>query len=264
MSTKNAIAATLVQMSGDQNVVVVRKPFVSFTGSLAGGMMLNQLLYWTPRARIPGGWIAKSDKEFGEELCMSPYKVSEARKKLTHMGILETKLKKFAGAPTIHYRLKMDALMGAWTTELERLGIFARADQEDQAEPPKPPAPGPVPQSFKGYRQLLKEAPDKRAQIACLRIMIETLFPDHDPPEYSYVGWAMNKFGGAVLLAQKIWNASSQDVKGDNVLAYIFAMNNGKGNNGNRNRPRQKSATTGPSNRQPQAQGIGQFDSPPD
>ncbi len=40
----DALTQTLIALSGQENVVVVRKPFVKFTGSLAGGLLLGQLL----------------------------------------------------------------------------------------------------------------------------------------------------------------------------------------------------------------------------
>jgi hypothetical protein len=124
MSTQqDGLAKTLIALSGNESVITVRKPFVQFTGSLEAGMMLSQLLYWTPRARIPGGWIAKSDREFNDELCLSSYAIRKARKELERLGILETALKKFAGAPTTHYRLKMAELRQAWATFISQMDL---------------------------------------------------------------------------------------------------------------------------------------------
>jgi len=106
--------ALLTLAGGEKEVIVIHKSFVYFTGSLEAGSLLDQLLYWTPRARIGGGWIAKSDKELQEELMLSRYSVRKARETLEKMGIIETKKAQFAGAPTIHYRIKRRALTDAW------------------------------------------------------------------------------------------------------------------------------------------------------
>jgi len=105
---------SLIALSGQDNVVVIRKPFVKFTGSLEAGILLGQLLYWTPRARIPGGWIAKTDKDFMDELCLSRHAVRKARKRMEEMKILETTRKRFNGSPTVHYRLNLEELQKQW------------------------------------------------------------------------------------------------------------------------------------------------------
>lgn len=105
--------AILSQMAGDENVVTVNKSFVEFAGSLEGGMMLSQLLYWTPRS-IMGGWIAKKDNEFSEELCCTVYGIRKARKALEELDVIVTKTKRFNGTPTLHYKVKPKELMEKW------------------------------------------------------------------------------------------------------------------------------------------------------
>lgn len=122
----DALTHSLIALSGDDNVIVVRKPFVKFTGRLEAGMMLSQLLYWTPKSKNDG-WIAKSDLEFSEELCLTQYGVRSARKSLEDMGVLEVKIKKFNGAPTTHYRLKLDPLIQLWTDWLNDNSDFAKS-----------------------------------------------------------------------------------------------------------------------------------------
>ena len=110
----DSLTSTLIALSGQENVVVVRKPFVKFTGSLEGGLLLGQMLYWTPRARVRGNFVAKSDKEFCDEIGCKRARLRSARKALEAMGILETELHRFNGAPTTHYRLNLDELNRQW------------------------------------------------------------------------------------------------------------------------------------------------------
>lgn len=114
--SKNPLTYALMAMSGQQNVVTVSRALVDFTGSLEAGLLLGQLLYWTERARIPGGWVAKSDNELVGETCLSRHGVRSAREQLEAMGFLTTNLKKFNGAPTTHYLINLEQLNNDFST----------------------------------------------------------------------------------------------------------------------------------------------------
>lgn len=118
--SKNPLAASLLQMAGQSNVITVRRPFVAFTGSLERAMLLDQLLYWTPRS-VMGGWVAKTDAEFQDELCLTRYSIRSARDGLVEMGIIETDVRKFNGFPTQHYRVNMAELTKQWSAFVSRL-----------------------------------------------------------------------------------------------------------------------------------------------
>jgi hypothetical protein len=116
-SSMDDLVKTLLAMSGQDNVVVIHKEFVKFTGSLEGGLLLGQLLYWTPRSTM-GGWIAKTDIEFQEELSLSRYGLRQARSGLESMGFLKMAVKRFNGTPTSHYKIDFDLLEKAWINHL--------------------------------------------------------------------------------------------------------------------------------------------------
>lgn len=122
----DTIKSTLMAMAGQQNVIVVNRAFVDFAGSLEAGLLLSQLLYWTPRARIEGGWIAKTNAEFQDELCISYYSLKKASRGLIEQGVLETKIVKFNGQPTVHYRLDLDALIEKWRDRYREIAIRSR------------------------------------------------------------------------------------------------------------------------------------------
>ena len=125
--SKNPLAASLLQMSGQMNVITVRRPFVTFTGTLERAMLLDQLLYWTPRS-VMGGWIAKTDAEFQNELCLTRYSIRAAREGLIEMGIIETDVRKFNGFPTQHYRVKVAELTKQWSEFISRLSEIEQTD----------------------------------------------------------------------------------------------------------------------------------------
>ena len=132
--SKNPLLQTLISMTGQDNVITVHRPFVEFTGSLEAAMMLSQLLYWTPKATIRGGWIAKSDKDWQKELCLTRYSHRKATEKLVSMGIIETQLRKFNGAPTIHYLILWETLESEWISWLRSSEI----EQSDRLKSDNP------------------------------------------------------------------------------------------------------------------------------
>ena len=243
----NKLVESLIALSGQESIVVIRKPFVHFTGSLEAGLLLGQLLFWTPLARIPGQWIAKTDADFTDELCLSSYKVRKARKMLEDRKILQTTIRKFAGSPTVHYRLDLDELQKQWETWLSQMD-FAKSQEppcenaktltentteittEDSKSGEAPPS------SFHQWQDIIK---DTKNRPAALREMFKVLYPDHDLPAFGYIGTTARKVGGAGRLAELLWQNSTRPPTGD-VLAYIIKAKNGGSNGGNRRRSSQR------------------------
>ena len=162
------ITKTLLEFTGQKNVITIYRAFVDFTGSLEAAIMLSQLLYWTPRSERRG-WIAKSDKDFQSELSLSRYAVREARKTLQEMGIIETKLKRFKGAPTVHYKVDLDKLNELWIIRIQTID-YSKSDNplfdngqsstettpETNNEDPPPSKPKPKSQYVKNMEHLEK------------------------------------------------------------------------------------------------------------
>jgi hypothetical protein len=75
------------------------------TGNIEDALLLSQIIYWTDRTKMEDGWFAKSYAEWQNEIALSKYQVMAATKRLKEAGI-ETMVRKFNGAPTVHYRLR--------------------------------------------------------------------------------------------------------------------------------------------------------------
>ena len=105
MDFKQQIYDIISQFSGQNNVIVVNIAYVDFTGDIETALFLSQVIYWTDRTTRKDGFFYKTDEEWREEIRLSKYAIRKARKKLEEMGILETKVKKANGNPTVHYRL---------------------------------------------------------------------------------------------------------------------------------------------------------------
>lgn len=94
------------------NVIPIKNELLGFcNGDYPTAALLTQLLYWNNKTRIKGGWIAKSAKDWYQELYLSQRQISRVTKQLVKLKLIETKNKKFNGSPTIHYRL--------WETEFK-------------------------------------------------------------------------------------------------------------------------------------------------
>jgi hypothetical protein len=93
--------------AGNANILSVPRIFISYTGDLNSALLLSQLLFWSDKG-TNRDWIYKTYAELTEEITLSEYQIRKAAKKLTEMDILETKVKRANGSPTVHYHLKSD------------------------------------------------------------------------------------------------------------------------------------------------------------
>lgn len=107
MSKHKDAIALIKALTGQANVLTIPRVFVDYTGSLDCALFLSQVIYWSDKGDSEG-WFYKSYGEWEQELCLTEYQVRKAAKHLAAMGILETKLKKANGSPTLHYRLDFE------------------------------------------------------------------------------------------------------------------------------------------------------------
>lgn len=141
----NPIVDTLIELCGDDRPIVVHRPLVEFTGSLEAALLLNQLLYWTPKSIIAiegfsGRWIARTDKEWCAELFLSRYSLRQARQTLESLRIIRTTTTTFKGAPTLHYQVVTNELKRAWVEFAEK----RRKQEEEDAKAKCVPSPTPL------------------------------------------------------------------------------------------------------------------------
>ena len=103
MSNQQAMIEIIKATSGQANILAIPRPYIEFMGSLDGGLFLSQLIYWSDKGAHDGGWFYKTYLEWEEETTLSKYEISKQAGILKKKGILETKVKKAHGAPTVHY-----------------------------------------------------------------------------------------------------------------------------------------------------------------
>lgn len=74
-------------------------------GGINEALLLQQLNYWSDKGTRRDGWIWKTKADIESETCLSRFQQDSARGKLEKMGIIETKVMRAEGKPTIHYRV---------------------------------------------------------------------------------------------------------------------------------------------------------------
>ncbi|MCG3089161.1 DnaD domain-containing protein [Sporosarcina cyprini] len=111
MSTYNEIRHILAQVSGHDRVVTIPKMYIELTGNLAEAILLNQIVFYSDKSSRKDGFFYKTHEQWAEEICLSERQVRHATKKLKEKQLIETKLLKANGAPTVHYKLLFDNLV---------------------------------------------------------------------------------------------------------------------------------------------------------
>ena len=103
MINKDAILVLLGDRPVAYHPILAKK-----LGGVEVAVFVSQLLYWTGRGKLPGGWIYKTAKALEDETGLTRRNQKTARKHLIKLKILEEDLR---GVPaTMHYRLDMNAL----------------------------------------------------------------------------------------------------------------------------------------------------------
>ena len=119
-----------------RDTIDFKKIYVDIAGDLVAGLMLSQIVYWylpdrngNTKIRVKnkfGYWIAKAHNEWYSECRITEWQAPRALAILEKKGILETKVCRYNGSPTMHLRLYKDAFMRLWQEQL----LINEADRE--------------------------------------------------------------------------------------------------------------------------------------
>jgi len=190
-----------------RDVIAVRRIYVWITGDITSGSLLSQILYWhgiskktgKPRLKIKKLgrlWLAKTAEEWFIEVGLSRRQVDTAMSKLVGMELLEKKLFKFNGSPTVHVSLN-------WTVFLRELGK-ARIRQENWFEERR-------------KKQEEEEEPDPEIPFSHIRQIQSTYKPNplhktaNSLTETTAETTAETTFSGSLAAPQKTEDISSRD-----------------------------------------------------
>jgi len=241
-------------ISGQKGTLTLPRIFIKVAGDPLAGLFLSEVVWNTDKSARDDGFFWKSAREWKEELELSYAQVKRITSQLEAAGLIETRLMKAQGAPTMHYRPIMDNVITAILDFLENQkdrnsikhdienrqsdkSIDSQESEEsitthdttlttthEQATPvPAGDAPAPL-ITFQDWLTVLRERKNRQAVIVQMH---ETLYPNHDPPSFGYAAKVARAVGGWSMLAKDLWELSARPPVGD-VLAYIQRMHQNK------------------------------------
>lgn len=135
MSYQKDIFDLIARLSGSGNILAVPRMFCEMTGSLESGVLLSQIVYWADKGSDPDGWFYKSYVEWHQDSFLSEYQVRKGVRAFEKAGLLETKLKKVQGSPTLHYRINK-RVFSEWI--LKNLGFETVKPKDELLNPQCP------------------------------------------------------------------------------------------------------------------------------
>jgi DNA-binding Lrp family transcriptional regulator len=100
-------------------------------GGIEEAIFVQQLIYWTPRAKDENGWVYKTREEWINETTISEWKIKNVIRKLEKLGIIERKKKHVNGIPIPHYQLQEEKLQNL-------LSVWDESSHSNGMNPPTP------------------------------------------------------------------------------------------------------------------------------
>lgn len=119
MSNYEAIKALIAQTSGQKNTLTIPKIYVELTGDLTTALLLNQIVFYSDKSKRNDGYFYKTYKDWEQELLLTERQVRNSANKLKKIGLIETKVMKANGSPTVHYKLDYDKLVDSILTKCQ-------------------------------------------------------------------------------------------------------------------------------------------------
>lgn len=104
MNNQKIVFNLIKELVGQNNILTIPRLFIDYTGSLDCALLLSQIIYWSDKNSY-SEWFYKSYVEWKAELGLTQFQVARCVATLKRLGIIETKLKRANGSPTIHYHL---------------------------------------------------------------------------------------------------------------------------------------------------------------
>ena len=123
MSNYDDINMLIATYSGNERKITIPKIYLELTGDYPTAALLNQMIFWSDKTKRTDGFFYKTYEEWEEETTLSEYQVRRSSKGLKELGVLETKLKKANGSPTLHYKVNMDKLSESILNKLKNRNL---------------------------------------------------------------------------------------------------------------------------------------------
>lgn len=126
------VKGLLSRLIGNKNILSNNVLFIDYVGgNHSKAQFLSQLFYWTGKSKRNDGFFAKTYEEWYEEIRVKQKSIQRYSAEFQAKGFLETKVLKFNGYPTVHYKLDMDNLTNSlWSFCQNPSGQFDQNDMD--------------------------------------------------------------------------------------------------------------------------------------
>jgi len=120
MNNQEQIKYLIKSTAGQANTLTIPRIYIGLLqGDIPTALLLSQCVYWSDKTKRSDNYFYKSQAEWEEEIGLSKYQVRRATNKLERLGLLETKLIRAHGAPTIHYKINIQMLISLIVKKLD-------------------------------------------------------------------------------------------------------------------------------------------------
>ena len=112
-----------------RDTIDVKKIYIDIAGSLVGGVLLSQIIFWhlpnrTGQSKLSVKqddhfWLVKKQEDWWDECRISPKEYRLAISEMESKKIIIKKIFKYEGNPTTHLRLNWDGLIKEINTQLD-------------------------------------------------------------------------------------------------------------------------------------------------
>lgn len=134
MSNYENIKALIQTFSGQDRTITIPVIYIEMLGDLNTAALLNQIIFWSDKTSRKDGFFYKTYKDWEEELTLSEYQVRNSVKKLKEKNLVETKLKRANGSPTLHYRLDYKVLQDSILKELKNRNTSISSNEAEETK----------------------------------------------------------------------------------------------------------------------------------
>lgn len=125
--------------NASRDTIDFKKIYVDIADDLVAGLLLSQIIYWHlpdknghPKLRVfkqGKYWLAKNRTDWWDEIRITPRQFDRAIQILKKRKIVETKIFKFNGDPTIHIHLNQDAFLNLLNSRLKEQAFLTKSEK---------------------------------------------------------------------------------------------------------------------------------------
>jgi hypothetical protein len=105
--------------------------YITITQDPLAGLLLDRIVWWSDKSSRDDGFFWKTAEEWESELCLSYAQVARLTKALKDMGLIETTRKRANGAPTIHYKPILPAIVSLIKSKFKKVEIQESRNSEN-------------------------------------------------------------------------------------------------------------------------------------